>query len=123
MRDSIPLMLPKLFAERKSPKSSFEMSSDPASSVHSNADSGFYSASECSTPPTPSFYRGHLRFPSSTSDLSSSPPIHDPIDALSTSGKLPKLVEDPIERDDDFASSPSHHYTRKSYHMVLTYSH
>ncbi|KAF1960143.1 hypothetical protein CC80DRAFT_544599 [Byssothecium circinans] len=103
MREMKPLMLPKLVAQRKSSKSSLDMSADPASSVYSNTDSGFYSASECSTPPTPSFYRGHLRFPSSTSSLSSSPPTHDPIEGPNSSGKLPKLTED-VEQEDDYVS-------------------
>lgn len=110
MRDMKPLILPKLVAQRKSSKSSLDMSHDPASSVHSSADSGFYSASECSTPPTPGFYRGHLRFPSSTSSLSSSPPSYDLADPLgpNASGKLPQLTED-VEREEDYVTiSPRH---------------
>ncbi|KAF2692284.1 hypothetical protein K458DRAFT_285796 [Lentithecium fluviatile CBS 122367] len=103
-----PLILPKLVAERESSKSSLEMSLEPMSSVYSSTDSGFYSASECSTPPTPSFHRGHLRFPSSTSSLSSSPPTHEPIDAPNASGKLPKLAEEPVEREDELHASPFH---------------
>lgn len=106
MREMRPLILPKLVAQRKSSKSSLDMSPDPASSVYSSADSGFYSVSECSTPPTPSFHCGHLRFPSSTSSLSSSPPAHDPIEAPNGSGKLPKLTEEPVERDDDVTGGP-----------------
>ncbi|KAF2635136.1 hypothetical protein P280DRAFT_474057 [Massarina eburnea CBS 473.64] len=101
MREMKPLMLPKLVAQRKSSKSSLDMATDPASSICSNTDSGFYSASECSTPPTPSFHRGHLRFPSSTSSLSSSPPTYDPIEPSNSSCKLPKLTED-VEREDDY---------------------
>lgn len=104
MREMKPLMLPKLVAQRKSSKSSLDMSHDPASSVHSSTDSGFYSASECSTPPTPSFYRGHLRFPSSTSSLSSSPPSYEPLDVTpNASGKLPQLTED-VEREEDYVT-------------------
>ncbi|KAF1976006.1 hypothetical protein BU23DRAFT_58818 [Bimuria novae-zelandiae CBS 107.79] len=104
MPEMKPFMLPKLVAQRKSSKSSLDMSHDPASSVHSSTDSGFYSASECSTPPTPSFYRGHLRFPSSTSSLSSSPPAYDPVDATpNASGKLPQLTED-VEREEDYVT-------------------
>jgi hypothetical protein len=81
------------------------MSADPTSSIHSSADSGFYSASECSTPPTPSMHsRGHFRFPSSTSSLSSSPPTHDAIEPPNSSGKLPKLTEEPIEREFDYGN-------------------
>jgi hypothetical protein len=100
-----PLILPKLVAARKSSKSSLNMSDEPTSSIYSNADSGFYSASECSTPPTPSHYaRGHFRFPSSASSLSSSPPTHDPIEPPNSSGKLPKLTEEPTEREYDYGS-------------------
>lgn len=111
MRDMKPLILPKLVAQRKSSKSSLDMSHDPASSLHSSTDSGFYSASECSTPPTPSFYRGHLRFPSSTSSLSSSPPSYEPADTLGPngSGKLPQLTED-VEREEDYVTISPRHY-------------
>lgn len=79
------------------------MAFEPASSVHSSTDSGFYSVSECSTPPTPSFSaRSHLRYPSSTSSLSSSPPVHEPMEAPNGSGKLPKLQEEPIEREEEY---------------------
>ncbi|KAH9881352.1 hypothetical protein IAQ61_000076 [Plenodomus lingam] len=104
MHDLKPLVLPKLVAARKSSKGSLNMSDEPTSSIYSNADSGFYSASECSTPPTPSMYssRGHFRFPSSVSSLSSSPPTFEPIEQPNASGKLPKLTEEPIERDYDY---------------------
>ncbi|KAF1839133.1 hypothetical protein BDW02DRAFT_228654 [Decorospora gaudefroyi] len=105
MHDLKPLILPKLVAARKSSKSSLTMSDEPTSSIYSTADSGFYSASECSTPPTPSHYaRGHVRFPSSASSLSSSPPTHDPIEPPNSSGKLPKLTEEPTEREYDYGS-------------------
>ncbi|KAL7776621.1 hypothetical protein CFE70_007039 [Pyrenophora teres f. teres 0-1] len=104
-QDHKPLHLSKLVAARKSSKGSLNMSDDPTCSIYSNADSGFYSASECSTPPTPSQYiRGHFRFPSSASSLSSSPPIHDPIEPPNSSGKLPKLTEEPLEREYDYGS-------------------
>lgn len=100
MHDLKPLILPKLVAARKPSKSSLDMSADPTSSVYSCGDSGFYSASECSTPPTPSLYaRGHFRFPSSASSLSSSPPTHEIIEAANASGKLPKLTEEPVEQE------------------------
>jgi len=109
-----PLMLPKIVAERVAERKSSKSSLDePTSSVYSSTDSGFYSASECSTPPTPSFYRGHLRFPSSNSSLSSSPPTYDPIDGPNASGKLPKLAEEPVEREDDYPEIPSYRYPCK----------
>ncbi|KAF2204778.1 hypothetical protein GQ43DRAFT_122279 [Delitschia confertaspora ATCC 74209] len=102
------LYLPQLVAARKASKSSLDMSSSdpiPTASLYSCSDSGFYSMSESSTPPTPSLpSRGHLRFPSSASSLSSSPPTHDPIEILNASGKLPKLTEEPIEREDDMVT-------------------
>lgn len=105
MHDLKPLILPRLVNARKSSKSSLNMADEPTSSVYSNADSGFYSASECSTPPTPSHYpRGHFRFPSSASSLSSSPPTHDPIEPPNSSGKLPKLTEEPVEREYEYGS-------------------
>ncbi|KAH8730047.1 hypothetical protein GQ44DRAFT_607176 [Phaeosphaeriaceae sp. PMI808] len=105
MHDLKPLMLPKLVAARKSSQTSLNMFAEPTSSIHSSADSGFYSTSECSTPPTPSMHsRGHFRFPSSTSSLSSSPPAHEIIEPPSSTKKLPKLTEEPIEREYDYGN-------------------
>lgn len=102
MQDRTPLVLPNLLAACQSSTTSLIMPDDPTLSIYSNTDSGFYSASECSTPPTPSLYpRGHFRFPSSVSSLSSSPPAYDPVDPPNASGKLPKLTEEPIEREYD----------------------
>src|SRR5690242_6646460 len=115
MHDLKPLILPKLVAARKSSKSSLDMSAEPTSSVYSCADSGFYSASECSTPPTPSLYaRGHFRFPSSASSLSSSPPTHEIVEAPNASGKLPKLTEEPVEQDFHYGPEDPHHCSCKS---------
>ena len=109
MHDLKPLILPKLVAARKPSKSSFDMSAESTSSVYSCADSGFYSASECSTPPTPSLYaRGHFRFPSSASSLSSSPPTHEIVEAPNASGKLPKLTEEPIEQEYHYGTEDIH---------------
>lgn len=109
MHDLKPLILPKLIAARKSSKSSLDMCAEPTSSVYSCADSGFYSASECSTPPTPSLYtRGHFRFPSSASSLSSSPPTHELIEAPNASGKLPKLTEEPVEQEYHYGNEETH---------------
>jgi len=85
------------------------MPAESTSSVYSCADSGFYSASECSTPPTPSLYtRGHFRFPSSASSLSSSPPTHEIVDAPNASGKLPKLTEEPVEQEYHYSPEDPH---------------
>jgi len=108
-------MLPKLVAARKSSQTSLNMYSEPSSAILSSADSGFYSASECSTPPTPSMYsRGHFRFPSSTSSLSSSPPTHEAIEPLNSSSKLPKLTEEPFEREYDYGNEDPYHCSCKS---------
>ena len=91
------------------------MPAESTSSVYSCADSGFYSASECSTPPTPSLYtRGHFRFPSSASSLSSSPPTHETVDAPNASGKLPKLTEEPVEQEYHYGPEDPHRCSCRS---------
>lgn len=124
MRDLKPLSLPKLVAARKSSKSSLSldmaMAHQPSSSsMYSCTDSGFYS--ECSTPPTPgqSQARGHLRYPSSTSSLSSSPPNHDSFDLPNASGKLPNLPEEPVEREDYVMVNENERYSCTYHHIVL----
>ena len=110
----------KLVAARKSSKSSLnDMQSDPTSSVYSCSDSGFYSVSDCSTPPTPSYpARGHLRYPSSTSSLSSSPPTFEPFEAPNASGKLPKLTEEPLEPEEDYVmAEPERFSCRFAMHL------
>ena len=102
------------------------MPAESTSSVYSCADSGFYSASECSTPPTPSLYtRGHFRFPSSASSLSSSPPTHEIVDAPNASGKLPKLTEEPVEQEYHYSPEDPHHCSCRSYqdYHVVAESH
>jgi hypothetical protein len=102
-----PFILPQLVAARKSSRSSFE-TYDLSSSVHSLA-------SECSTPPTPCFpSRGHFRYPSSTSSLSSSPPAHDSLEIPNASAKLPKLTEEPVEREEEYATTMPHRCSCKS---------
>ncbi|EON68886.1 hypothetical protein W97_08144 [Coniosporium apollinis CBS 100218] len=57
-------------------------------------------ASECSTPLTPTFsLRGHSRFPSSTSSLSSSPPLFEHPDVGASATKLPQLTEEPVDQE------------------------
>jgi hypothetical protein len=119
MHELKPLILPKLVAARKSSQTSLNMSFEPTSSIYSTADSGFYSASECSTPPTPSKHsRGHFRFPSSTSSLSSSPPTHDAIEPPNSSGKLPKLTEEPLEREYDYGTEDPYRCSCKFRHAI-----
>lgn len=97
------------------------MPDEPTLSVYSNADSGFYSASECSTPPTPSLYsRGHFRYPSSVSSLSSSPPTHDLVEQPNASGKLPKLTEEPIEREYDYGSQDPYRCSCKAIFVSMS---
>jgi hypothetical protein len=121
MHELKPFMLPKLVAARKSSQTSLNMSAEPTSSIYSNADSGFWShSSECSTPPTPSMHlRGHFRFPSSTSSLSSSPPTHDAIEPPNSSGKLPKLTEEPIERESNYGNEDPYRCSCKFHYMTL----
>lgn len=120
MHDLRPLILPKLIAARKSSQSSLTMSPEATASIYSCADSGFYSASECSTPPTPNMHsRGHFRFPSSTSSLSSSPPSHEAIEAPNSSGKLPKLTEEPVEREYDYGHDDPYRCSCKSRHFCI----
>ena len=126
MHDLRPLILPNLVAARKSSKGSLDMPAESTSSVYSCADSGFYSASECSTPPTPSLYtRGHFRFPSSASSLSSSPPTHEIVDAPNASGKLPKLTEEPVEQEYHYSPEDPHRCSCRSYqdYHVVAESH
>lgn len=98
MRDMRPLLLPKLVAARNSAAS---INDDLTFANHSALpyDSAYCSySSECSTPMTPTFsLRGHTRYPSSSSSLSSTPPSSEGMD-----GKLPKLSEEPTEKDDSF---------------------
>lgn len=108
-------MLPRLVAARKSSQTSLNMSSEPNSATYSNTDSGFYEASECSTPPTPSMYsRGHFRFPSSTSSISSSPPTYEVNESPNGSSKLPKLTEEPVEREYEFGNEDPYRCSCKS---------
>jgi hypothetical protein len=67
--------------------------------------SGSFYTSDSSAPPTPTFsLRGHSRFPSSSSSITSSPasPICEHSDVCGSASKLPmpKLAEDPTEHDD-----------------------
>ncbi|OCL12375.1 hypothetical protein AOQ84DRAFT_227753 [Glonium stellatum] len=104
MREMRPLILPNLVASRNPPKICTDMPADPVASVYSCTDSGFYSvSSDCSAPLTPTFSsRGHKRYPSSNSSLSSSPPSYDFVEIPNGSGKLPKLTEEPIEPETEF---------------------
>ncbi|KAK4993063.1 hypothetical protein LTR66_006110 [Elasticomyces elasticus] len=73
--------------------------------THSRESSG---ASETSSPVTPTFSsRGHSRYPSSTSSLSSTPSSHESVDSPTNLAKPPQpplddLVEDPLEREGEY---------------------
>ena len=65
----------------------------------------YWTASDGSAPPTPTFsLRSHSRFPSSSSSLTSSStsPVGEQSDVSASASKLPmpKLAEDPTEHDD-----------------------
>lgn len=91
MRDIKPLMLPKLAAVRNP-------QADSPTCDERYPDSSF-SASECSTPLSQTFSTiDHVRHSSSLSSLSSSPPSsHEHLDSMTSSSKLPRLPEDPME--------------------------
>lgn len=91
MRDIKPLMLPKLAAARNP-------QADSPTCDERYPDSSF-SASECSTPLSQTFSTiDHVRHSSSLSSLSSSPPSsHEHLDSMTSSSKLPRLPEDPME--------------------------
>ncbi|KAK5075885.1 hypothetical protein LTR16_008855, partial [Cryomyces antarcticus] len=76
------------------------MSFSPLSVVHSR-DSSQSGASDTSSPLTPTFSsRGHTRWPSSSSSLASTPPVYESMGP--PTDKLPDVVEDPSEREDEF---------------------
>ncbi len=101
-------MLPKLVAVRNSAHfetSDTNMSPNPATSNHSFNVTHSSTGSECSTPLTPTFsLRGHSRFPSSTSSLSSSPPVFEHSDLGASATKLPQLAEEPVDQEIDAAA-------------------
>ncbi|OJD33592.1 only proline and serin are matching in the corresponding protein [Diplodia corticola] len=102
MRDLKPLMLPKL-APARDPLTDSPTADERACQLY--PDSSF-SASECSTPLSQTFStNGHVRHSSSLSSLSSSPPSsYEHLDSMTSSSKLPRLPEDPLEGP--FASDP-----------------
>ncbi|GME33523.1 only prolin and serin are matching in the corresponding protein [Neofusicoccum parvum] len=95
MRDLKPLMLPKL-ATVRNPLADSPTAEERASAAY--PDSSF-SASECSTPLSQTFSANdHVRHSSSLSSLSSSPPSsYEHLDSMTSSSKLPRLPEDPME--------------------------
>ena len=78
---------------------------------HSRSSSMQSSASDNSSPITPTFSTRHSRYPSSNSSLSSTPPASERDDTLSSSRKGPPVdkalsdvVEEPFEREADIDS-------------------
>lgn len=106
MRSNLrPLNLPKLVANRNA--TSDEDLSAKATLCGPATGSSFSSASDASTPTTPTFsLRGHSRYPSGSSSLTSSStsPIFEHAEVLGSVNKLPmpKLPEEPSESDEEY---------------------
>jgi hypothetical protein len=85
--------------------------------------SGSYYTSDSSAPPTPTFsLRGHSRFPSSSSSLTSlsTSPTFEHVDVCGSASKLPmpKLAEEPTENDefnDGQNDNNQHTWTKSSW--------
>ena len=98
MRDALPRLVATKQLANTSSTADIAMA---ASASTESCDS--ISNSTCSTPLTPTFSaQGHARYPSSCSSLGSTPPNHDGLDMQSSASKLPELIEDPTERDEDY---------------------
>jgi hypothetical protein len=105
MRELRPLSLPKRVAERNAASQSSEDLTVKTLCAHSSGGS-FSSASDVSGPPTPTFsFRGHSRFPSASSSLTSTAtsPVYEHSEVLSSASKLPmpKLPEEPAENEEE----------------------
>ncbi|KAL8743149.1 MAG: hypothetical protein Q9184_008149, partial [Pyrenodesmia sp. 2 TL-2023] len=105
MRELIQLQLPKVVEARKKRESMYAESLSTSTEIgHSLQLSQSSTSSGLPSPTTPTFStRGHSRFPSSTSSLTSSPPVRDSSDGFGI-GKRPltEVREEPIEREGDF---------------------
>jgi hypothetical protein len=104
-----PLLLPKLVEERRKRESMQETEMDLSSSTSSAYNTQNSSASDLSSPATPTFsMRGHMRYSSSASSVDASPFITaietpaSPTFSQRKSGKrsLPDVQEEPQEKDD-----------------------
>lgn len=104
MRELRPLKLPLLVEARKNERQ--EMMAAPDSTfagfaLYRAASSS--SAADIPSPTTPTFsVRGHSRFPSSNSSLSSSPILRESMDGLGSQKRpLTEVKEEPQEREED----------------------
>ncbi|KAF2399079.1 hypothetical protein EJ06DRAFT_522640 [Trichodelitschia bisporula] len=100
MRELRPLHLPKLVATRSSAVDVTATTTPAPRLRRSSSSLCMVSASDWSTPPTPTF--SHSRFPSSTSSLVSISPSFDQAEAATSTAKLPmpqlvELAEDAAE--------------------------
>ncbi|MCJ1289867.1 hypothetical protein MMC34_001400 [Xylographa carneopallida] len=105
MRELRPLRLPLLVEARRQRESatSDTESPDTTMSEHPMQKSTSSSSSEPQSPVSPTFsLRGHLRFSSSNSSLSSSPTMHDSLDVFAPPKRpLTEVKEEPQEREED----------------------
>ncbi|KAL8808060.1 MAG: hypothetical protein Q9182_000338 [Xanthomendoza sp. 2 TL-2023] len=116
MRELRKLHLPQLVEARRREERSLNIdTSSPATIAHPIQLSQSSTSSDYPSPTTPTFSaRGHSRFPSSSSSVTSSPAMRDSLDPFGV-GKRPltEVREEPQEPDDDdydmidgFANSP-----------------
>jgi hypothetical protein len=109
MRELRPLNLPKRVAERNAASQSSEDLTVKTSVCAHSSGGSFSSASDVSGPPTPTFsFRGHSRFPSASSSLTSTAtsPVCEHGEVLGSASKLPmpKLPEEPAENEEENTS-------------------
>ncbi|KAL8681689.1 MAG: hypothetical protein Q9186_002206 [Xanthomendoza sp. 1 TL-2023] len=115
MRELRKLHLPQLIEARKHQERTLNIDTSTAATMgHPLQLSQSSTSSDYPSPTTPTFSaRGHSRFPSSSSSLTSSPAMRDSLDPFGV-GKRPltEVREEPQEPDDDydmvdgFANSP-----------------
>lgn len=99
-------------ARRKGEDESMMESPKSASSGHALHLSQSSTSSDMPSPVTPTFsLRGHIRYPSSTSSLASSPVLHDSMDGFGTPKRpLTDVKEEPLEREEGFEMVNSFRY-------------
>lgn len=91
-------------ARRKGEDENMMESPKSASSGNAMHLSQSSTSSDMPSPVTPTFsLRGHIRHPSSTSSLASSPVLHDAMDGFGTPKRpLTDVKEEPLEREEGF---------------------
>jgi hypothetical protein len=99
-----PLLLPQLVEERRKRESTSDSEMD-LSTFHTHTSS----ASEATSPVTPTFSARHLRYPSSASSIESTfhpsagdSPSSPSCIAKASKRSLPDVIEEIQERDEDF---------------------